>query len=68
MSGNETGMFIKYEMMGCMSGEGNQGTTNKALWRIHFISTKQRLEVKYGQEQKKAEKWKQRLVDSQSIP
>ena len=38
-------------MMGFISGEGNQGTTNKALWKIRFIDTKQRLEGDYEREQ-----------------
>ena len=60
-------MFTKYERMGCMSGEGNRGTTNKAKWRIPFIDTKQRLEATYGREQKKVEKWRQKLLVRFSI-
>ena len=54
-------MFTEYEQMGCMSGEGNRGIIDKAKWRIRFIGTKQQLEGDYGREQKKGEKWRQRL-------
>ena len=60
-------MFTKYEMMGFMNGEGNWGIIDKAKWRIHFIGTKQSLERTYGQEQRKGEKWKQRLLVGFSI-
>ena len=60
-------MFTEYEMMGCISGEGNRGIIDKAKWRIHFNDTKQRLEGTYGREQKKVEKWKQRLLVGFSI-
>ena len=49
-------------MMRFTNGEENQGTINKAEWRIRFINTKQQLEGNYEREQKKGEKWKQRLV------
>ena len=41
---------------GAMNEEENQGTTNKAKWRMRFIDTKQRLEGIYVQERKKGEK------------
>ena len=35
------GIFTEYKPMGCMSGEENRGTINKAKWRTHFIGIKQ---------------------------
>ena len=60
-------MYRRYERMGFTNGEGNQGIINKAKWRIHFIGTKQSLEKSYAPEQKKGEKWKQRLLVRFSI-
>ena len=37
----ETSMFRRYSMMAYISGEENQGTINKAKWRIHFIGIRQ---------------------------
>ena len=59
---SETGMFTEYQRMGCTNGEENRGIINKAKWRIRFIDTKPSLEGNYGQEQKKVEELKQKLV------
>ena len=54
-------------MMAFIPGEESLGTINKAKWRNHFIGTKQSLERAYAPEQKKVEKWKQRLLVRFSI-
>ena len=60
-------MYRRLLMMASIPGEGNQGTINKALWRIPFIDTRQQLEGNYAIELKKGEKWRQKLLVRFSI-
>ena len=59
---NKIDMFTKHERMGFTNGEENRGSINKAKWKIRFIGTRQQLEGNHRLEQKKVEKWKQKLL------
>ena len=54
-------MYRRLLMMVSIPGDENQGTIDKAKWRIHFIGTKQQLEADNGREQKMGERWRQIL-------